>query len=238
AATGRNQTSTPFAPQWVGTLMYGPLAMASEDIHSWDDAEFTLQGDLREVTLQGATKEAGTNGNLYSLTLGGKTFYPDYYTTHHSTHYLRLNVETGAKKKQKGGIDITSLEQLIGLATERQAAQRDWAPHGYGRLMKQLDEARAVAAKPKKQLTQDEVNKTASALNVAINSMRPSNLAEPEDLAELLPLVTSAKEIANKSTELREAIQYADMVIAYVNDGSGTHDLIEKATARLKAMLK
>jgi 5,10-methenyltetrahydromethanopterin hydrogenase len=64
--------------------------------------------------------------------------------------------------------------------------------------------------------------------------MRPGNLAEPEDLNELLPLLTDSKEnIPNKTTELREAINYADMVVQYVNDGSGTHDLIEKAFNRL-----
>jgi hypothetical protein len=29
--------------------------------------------------------------------LGDKTFYPDYFMTGHSTHYLRLNVLTGTK---------------------------------------------------------------------------------------------------------------------------------------------
>lgn len=65
--------------------------------------------------------------------------------------------------------------------------------------------------------------------------MRPGNLAEPEDLADLLALETSLKEnIPNKSNELRAALRYADMVVRYVNDGSGTHDLIEKAINRLK----
>ncbi|MBQ2069583.1 MAG: hypothetical protein II467_01480, partial [Bacilli bacterium] len=61
----------------------------------------------------------------------------------------------------------------------------------------------------------------------------------PEDLSELLPLVTDSKEnIPNKTTELREAINYADMVVQYVNDGSGTHDLIDKALHRLQEARK
>ena len=32
AATGKNQSRTPFTPMWVGTIMYGPLAMATSDI--------------------------------------------------------------------------------------------------------------------------------------------------------------------------------------------------------------
>ena len=56
--------------------------------------------------------------------------------------------------------------------------------------------------------------------------------------SELLTMLTAAKDIPNKSTELREAINYADMVVQYVNDGSGTHDLINKAVKELKATIK
>ena len=76
--------------------------------------------------------------------------------------------------------------------------------------------------------------KDAAALKTALSTMRPSNLAEPEDLSELLSLLTQAKNRENKSSELREAIQYADMVVQYVNDGSGTPDLITKAVQQLK----
>ena len=51
-------------------------------------------------------------------------------------------------------------------------------------------------------------------------------------------MLTEAKNIPNKSTELRDAINYADMVVQYVNDGSGTHDLIDKAIKGLKATIK
>ena len=59
-----------------------------------------------------------------------------------------------------------------------------------------------------------------------------------DDETELLVLLTEAKNVRNKSIELREAIQYADMVVQYVNDGSGTRDLIAKATQRLKMVMK
>ena len=114
-----------------------------------------------------------------------------------------------------------------------------WAPNGYARLLEQVKKAEAVGAQNKKELTQESVNEALSALNVAINTMRPGNLAEPEDLNNLIPMLTGAKEnVPNKTTELREAINYADMVVQYVNDGSGTHDLIEKATKRLEEALK
>jgi DUF1680 family protein len=251
AATGKNETRTPFLPQWVGALMYGPLVMATPDVKEWKEADFTLQSNLSDIQLNGATKDTKYGDNLYTLTLAGKQFQPDYYQTGHSTHYLRLNVETSTKKKAKKGIDKTNLEQLLQVAKERVENQNawnaltlkvpafaPWAPNGYARLLTQMEAAQSVSTKPSKELTQDEVNAIASALNVAINTMRPGNLAEPEDLSELLPLLTETKNIRNKTTELREAISYADMVVQYVNDGSGTHDLIEKALNRLNEAKK
>jgi hypothetical protein len=76
-------------------------------------------------------------------------------------------------------------------------------------------------------------------LNSAINPMRPGNLAEPEDLTELLSLITHAKQQGPRhNNSLQKAIEYANMTVNYVGDGSGTHDMIEKATIRLKAELK
>ena len=92
AATGKNESATPFAPMWTGVIMYGPLVMASPDITTWDQAEFTLSPNLEEIVLNGPTADEGTLGHVHTLTLDGKTFYPDYYLTDHGTHYLRLNV--------------------------------------------------------------------------------------------------------------------------------------------------
>jgi len=245
AATGKNETRTPFAPQWLGTIMYGPLVMATPDVKTWKEADFTLSSDLHEIQPNGATTDSKYGDNLFTLTLAGKQFQPDYYQTGHSTHYLRLDVQ-GAKQKAKKGIDKTNLEQALQVAKERVQNQNawnalsvkvpafsPWAPNGYARLLTQMEAAERVAAKPVKELTQEDINAATSALNMAINTMRPGNLAEPEDLNELLPLLTETKNIRNKTTELREAIDYADMVVQYVNDGSGTHDLIQKALQRL-----
>ena len=250
AATGVNQARTPFEPLWEGALMYGPLVMATPDITVWEQAEFTLDSDLKDIVLKGTTGDDGTNGNVYTLTLGDKTFYPDYYMTDHSTHYLRLNVLTGNKEAAKPGtVDKTYLEQAVKIASSRVEAQdawnaleekvppfAPWAPNGYARMLEQLEAAQGVLADEKAK--QEEVTKATSALNAAINSMRPGNLAEPEDLDALLKLVTSAKEIENKSTALREAIDFADMVVAYVNDGSGTKDFIDHAYRRLERAIK
>lgn len=241
-----------FNPQWVGALMYGPLVMTSPEIKTWNEAEFNLQSNLSDIHLNGTSGDNGFEGNLYTLELAGKSFVPDYYNLEHSTHYLRLNVESEAKKKaaKDGKTDLSDLQSAFKIASERKQEQENWnaltvkvpnfapwAPNGYARMLEQLDKAAKVLEE--KNVAQAKVDETRMALNLVINTMRPGNLAEPEDLSELLPLVTDSKEnIPNKSTQLREAIDYADMVISYVNDGSGTHDLITKALARLKEARK
>ena len=254
AATTTNPQQ-PFTPMWVGAIMYGPLVMTTEEVKTWDEADFTLSSDLHEVQPQPVQAGTGMNANLYTLRLfpsgeqgEGLLFVPDYYETNRSTHYLRLNVLTDAKgNKQSSKLTKTMLESAIKIAKERKAEQEKWnaltvkvpahapwAPHGYARLMEQLANAEAVNAKDAKTVSQTEINAAASLLNMVINTMRPGNLAEPEDLTELQNLLTQCKDIRDKTTELREAISYADMVVGYVNGGSGTKDMIEKALDRLK----
>lgn len=250
-AATREDSKKVFDPMWIGTVMYGPLVMAATDIDSWDKAEFELSSDLSEITLNRPTATTGVDGNLYTLSLAGKTFQPDYYVKEGITHYLRLNVSADGKKKTSSKkVDASKLQQVLKVAAERKANQEawealavkvpnfaPWAPNGYERMIQQMKKAEEVVAK-KKKATQAEVNSAVSEMNAIINTMRPGNLAEPEDLNELLPLLTETKEIRNKTTELREAIDYADMVVGYVNDGSGTHDFIVKALDRLKEALK
>jgi len=81
---------TAFEPKWEAALMYGPLVMASPDITTWEQAEVSLSADLKEIVPCGADDSEGTMGHVFSLSLDGKTFYPDYYVTDRTTHYLRL----------------------------------------------------------------------------------------------------------------------------------------------------
>ena len=205
AATSQGQTH--FTPQWVGTFMLGPLVMASPDIHEWSQAELAVSPDLKEVKRVEGSQQ---------LLLGNLAFQPDYSITDvPATHYLRLDL--GQPKGKQKASKSNELDQLMQLAREREADPKAWAPHGLQR-MKEAMQARDTAA-----------------LKTALAIMRPSNLAEPEDLVGLLTLLTEAKNVRDKSTRLREAIDYADMVVQYVNDGSGTRDLIEKAEHQLRA---
>ena len=67
--------------------------------------------------------------------------------------------------------------------------------------------------------------------------MRPGNLPELEDLDELQQLLEKVRKQPQSETSDR-AISYASMVIRYVSDGSGTMDMIQRATNQLKEILK
>ncbi len=233
AATGADRTDTPFAPRWLGALMYGPLVMASSDIHTWQEAELSLSTNLSEIQLHGAADTDGTHGPLYTLSLHGRRFLPDYWHTERATHYLRLNTTDEATLRHRSRLNLQPLHQAIALAEERLAQPEKWAPHGLQRMARQHALAKQTVHRNKKRVQQEDINAAASALNMTINAMRPSNLAEPEDLAQLLPLLNRARQQRDPSPRLRQAISYAEMVVQYVNDGSGTHDLIEKACRQL-----
>ncbi len=165
-------------------------------------------------------------------------------------HYL-LDQAVKALVEVKS-VDKTKLNEVLALAKERKEAQdkwnalevkvpefSPWAPHGYDRMLKSYEQAVKVGENKDKNYNQTEVNAAASALNAVINGMRPGNLAEPEDLDELRRLMRGARRATASDPEaLKEALRYADMVVRYVYDGSGTKDFIIKATDQLKNVLK
>lgn len=384
AAAGRNQPDIQFAPMWTGTVMYGPLAMTATGVNNWDDAMLTIDSYLENILLNGSSGGSyGTNSNLYTLTVGDKTFEPDYYRNENSTHYFRINivddmisefrdmlssklqtvevfqpknytkasykvlkkaVTTGKKLNRSKGVtqrqiidqiatidhsinglksskldksqlsttikeaesknsadytwdkyhtlqmalatakeievagrsqlsidkqilvlrkamddlvlansvDKSYLSEVLNLANERKKAQdawnalavkvpehSPWAPYAFRRLVYQLQESQKVYENKDKNYSQNEVDLAASALNTSINTMRPGNLPEPEDLYPLSTLLRQADRVTSKEMvpALIEAIEHAKMVVTYVNDGSGTHDMIQNATERLRKAL-
>ena len=245
---------TPLKTSWVGTLMYGPLVMAGTGAQTWNQATLNIDSRLSNITVgesNGVTIGAGAN--LLTLKLDGKEFQPDYYRNANSTHYYRINLtDAKSKKSKKVKIDFTELNSLLNLAAERKADQEKWnalsqkvpeyapwAPFGYERMQKVMAQAQELVAKGKKKVTQDELEGTTAILNRAINTMRPGNLAEMEDLRELSGLLRRAGwPEDNTSEELKEAISYGRMVQKYVTDGSGTHDMIHAAVGKLKKAMK
>lgn len=245
---------TPLKTSWVGTLMYGPLVMAGTGAQTWNQATLNIDSRLSNITMgesNGVTTGAGAN--LLTLKLDGKEFQPDYYRNANSTHYYRINLtDAKSKKSKKVKIDFTELNSLLNLAAERKADQEKWnalsqkvpeyapwAPFGYERMQKVMAQAQELVAKGKKKVTQDELEGTTAILNRAINTMRPGNLAEMEDLRELSGLLRRAGwPDDNTSDELKDAISYGRMVQKYVTDGSGTHDMIHAAVEKLKKAMK
>lgn len=245
---------TPLKTSWVGTLMYGPLVMAGTGAQTWNQATLNIDSRLSNISVgesNGVTTGAGAN--LLTLKLDGKEFQPDYYRNANSTHYYRINLtDAKSKKSKKVKIDFTELNSLLNLAAERKADQEKWnalsqkvpeyapwAPFGYERMQKVMAQAQELVAKGKKKVTQDELEGTTAILNRAINTMRPGNLAEMEDLRELSGLLRRAGwPDDNTSEELKDAISYGRMVQKYVTDGSGTHDMIHAAVGKLKKAMK
>ena len=245
AATAPGETNTPFAPMWVGTLMYGPLAMGTTGVENWDEATITLDGNLENVIANRPTTESGTHGNMYTLTVDGRTFLPDYALDHNQTHYLRIAT---TKNDTNNDASLNELQALLLIAEERKQAQEawhalaikvpdhaPWAPYGYARLMEQYAIADSLIKNSNPQSISHSLPLVVANLNAAINTMRPGNLAELEDLSELLALINQSKQQAAPNKTLQEAIKYAEMVVSYVSDGSGTHDMIQRALTRLKA---
>lgn len=226
---------------WVGTLMYGPLAMTGTDATTWEEATLNIDSHLDNIVADRPTENAnGYNGNLYTLTVGGQTFLPDYYRNSNSTHYYIIN-HTDAPQHVTDNkpkvVDKTELKQLIALAEERTAEPEKWAPHGFARMTQALNEAKVINGSTA-ETTQRKINAAAAKLNKAINTMRPGNLAEMEDLRPLSGLLRRAGKIdENSSKTLRDAVDYAHMVMKYVTDGSGTHDMINTAVERLRKEL-
>ena len=246
---------TEYTPMWAGALMYGPLVMAAEGIHSWDEATVDMAGDLSDITLNGAKTGTGADANLYTLTFKDKTFIPDYAADKHVTHYFRMNIPVDPSVKYVAevseGIDKSALRELLLIAKTRQEEQTawnalavkvpeyaPWAVHGYGRMLEQAAKAQPFMDAPDDKYSQEEIDKAASALNAVINTMRPGNLPELEDMDELMTLLEQAKQLPEDDRRANRVIGYAGMVIRYVSDGSGTMDMIQRATTQLKEVLQ
>lgn len=229
---------------WAGAFMYGPLVMATTGIKNWDEATIDIAPDLSDVTAKDLT-----------LSYGGHTFIPDYDGDKHLTHYFRMNipVDPNATPVSSGteGVDKSQLRELLLIAKSRSDEQREWnalvvkvpdyapwAVHGFARMEEQYAKAQSYMDASSHQYTQEEIDNVASALSAVINIMRPGNLPELEDLDELQQLLEKAKQLPNDNEKAGRAISYAGMVIRYVSDGSGTMDMIQRATNQLKEVLK
>ncbi|MBP5508999.1 MAG: glycoside hydrolase family 127 protein, partial [Prevotella sp.] len=246
---------TEYTPMWAGAFMYGPLVMATTGVSNWDDATIDVAPDLSDVTLMGATDGSGADAHLYTLRHGGHSFIPDYAGDKHLTHYFRMNIPADpnavANNAGNTAADKSQLRELLLIANNRINEQQawealtvkvpeyaPWAAHGFARMTEQSEKVRPLMEAPEGKYSQEEIDKAAGALNAAINTMRPGNLPELEDMDELMHLLEKAKLLPADNEKANRAISYAGMVIRYVSDGSGTMDMIQRATNQLKEVLK
>ena len=223
---------TPLKSAWTGVVMYGPLCMTGTNATTWKQATLnaSIINDKRKTV-------ALHNADAPSLSINGMEFLPDYYRNENSTHYYRL-VDNAENAKRNSIADFTELNSLLDIAGERVSEKNAWAPHGYARLQQAMAGAQAVIKKGKKNVSADEVETATASLNKAINTMRPSNLAEMEDLQPLSTLLRRAGTPDESSSKaLKDAVAYGKMVMRYVTDGSGTKDMISNAVDRLKTAL-
>ena len=251
-ANGQEDGKKDYTPMWAGSFMYGPLVMATTGIKSWDEATVNVEPDLSDVTLCGTSEGTGAEANLYTMSFGGHTFIPDYAGDKHVTHYFRMNIpaDPAFTVADSSPIDKSQLRELLLIAKSRSEEQQawnrlavkvpeyaPWALHGFARMEQQYAKSQPYMDAPENQYTQQEIDKVASDLNAVINTMRPGNLPELEDMDELQKLLVKARQLPEDEKSNR-AIGYANMVIRYVSDGSGTMDMIQRATTQLKEVLK
>ena len=182
-------------------------------------------------------------------------FLPDYDGDKHLTHYFRMNLPTPttastASVPNGTPVDKSQLRELLLIAQSRIREQKawdalttkvpeyaPWAKNGYQRMEALYDDCRKHMDAPEGKYSQEEIDKVAGRLNIAINTMRPGNLPELEDMDELMQLLEKAKELPSDNAKANRAIGYAAMVVRYVSDGSGTKDMIERATRQLKEVI-
>ena len=216
--------------QWVGAFMRGPLVMAATGIKTWDEATVDEHHDL-------------------------STFIPDYDGDEHLTHYFRIilpaSPSTTTSVADGFAVDKSELRELLLIAKTRSKEQQawnalavkvpeyaPWAAHGFARMEQQYAKAQPYMDASADRYTQEEIDNVTSALNAVINTMRPGNLPELEDMDELQQLLEKAKLLPDDDEKVNRAIAYAGMVIRYVSDGSGTKDMIERAVRQLKEVLR
>ena len=211
---------------WLGAFMRGPLVMAATGIKTWDEATVDVNHDI-------------------------SNFIPDYDGDQHLTHYFRIQLpETSLANVTALAIDKSELSELLLIVKSRNDEQQawnalttkvpeyaPWARHGFARMLTEYAKGKVYMDAPDSQYTQEEIDKAAGALNAVINTMRPGNLPELEDLGELQQLLEQVKQQPAGNEQISRAIAYAEMVIRYVSDGSGTMDMIQRAVNQLHDVL-
>ena len=188
--------------------------------------------------------------SLHASILSAKDVLSDVSVNQIDVDMATARVASAVRRLERAdAVDKSALVEVMQTARQRIESQEawnaldvkvpeyaPWAPHAYARMKEQYSKAVDVNEGRGRIYSQEEVQATAAALNAALTTMRPGNLPELEDMDELLPLLERAKN-SSSASDMRETIEYAEMVVKYVSDGSGTHDMIVNACDKLKTAL-
>lgn len=230
--------------KWAGTLMYGPLAMTTTGISHWNEA--IIDSTFADIKVNNPTTDNGTDGHLYTLDWGRLHFVPDYFANRNATHYLLFQPSEKERDiRFSTDVDNSKFLEMKDLAANRIAEQdkwmmmtvkvpeyAPWAPHAFARMKATYDSIQTSVP-----TEQSEMDSLTDRLSTLLNAMRPGNLPEPEDLQPLLSELKRVKVLPQATTaEVKKNIEYAEMVVKYVSDGSGTADMIAKAIRLLKGI--
>ncbi len=92
---------------WVGTLMYGPLAMTATGVANWDEATLNLDSRLSSVVEISSDSVNDSNDGCNALNISGdsiqennvhmlkadnRIFLPDYFRHDNTTHYFKIKI--------------------------------------------------------------------------------------------------------------------------------------------------
>ena len=222
---------------------YQPCSYVTLPLRRWLPSDrievimpYTSHIDFGPDQVDGAWMGAWMQGPLVLCTDRQGKVLADYDADKHITHYFPFPAAPSADNEDDDfAVTEADIQETVQMAKSRQHEQEawlaltvkvpeyaPWAPHGYARMIQLLQD-----------IQQAPTSSLHSALKKALATMRPGNLAEPEDLAPLQDRLAQARTNA-VTPALQEAIDYAEMVIKYVTDGSGTHDMIDRALQQLK----
>ena len=219
-----DQGKTQSEASWVGTLMYGPLAMTATNISNWSEATLNIDSRLATImTVKPDGIETGTNGNLYTFTQGGHVFQPDYYRHDHSTHYFRIN-----------HIDSPSSELKMTLSTKLKEVtaynKENYTKATFNRLKKAIKEGEKIMSKST--VTETEISTGMAAIDEAVNGLNTFKL----DKSNLQAAIRSAESQDSTlyTTVSFEALQ-TELNVAYeVMNSSNQQTTVDRRTLALK----
>lgn len=171
-------------PMWLGTFMYGPLVMATTGINDYSQATLDMDSELDGVTLCGASSAAGTDGNLYTLTVAGRTFVPDYYADENATRYFRINLLGDPSAPNKA-----ALREEIRKAGSFSAD--NYTAESYSALTSGIAEARKAC--DAETLDKAAADRQVASLEKAISALKPAGRTDKSALSQS---ITKAKNYA------------------------------------------